>query len=130
MAVVCLSPNQRLIPHLSWVPTYVQAALQLAVAAQFHDDYFVDAQAHEVERLVAGLFAFVHGGGSWSVRDGVVSQMRSRFAFKVELRCRDRWRLGERGTATSCIGSLALRHCLDLLLQHPKQVHLVYPKLS
>ena len=41
--------------------TYVQAALELAVAAQLDDDELVDAQAHEVEGLV-GLVLVVHDG--------------------------------------------------------------------
>jgi hypothetical protein len=46
----------------------VQAALELAVAAQLDDDKLVDAQAHEVERLV-GLVLVVHCG-VWRIGGG------------------------------------------------------------
>lgn len=39
----------------------MQSSFQFAIAAQFDNDNLVDAEAHEVERLV-GLFLFVHIG--------------------------------------------------------------------
>lgn len=52
--------------------TYVESSLQFAITAQLHDNNFVNAQAHKVERLI-GLFFFVHyEDDCGAVRDWIV----------------------------------------------------------
>jgi len=55
-------PQSRLRIHAD-SSTYVESAFQLAVAAQFDNNDFVDAEAHEVEGLSVGFFFLFHYGG-------------------------------------------------------------------
>jgi hypothetical protein len=41
----------------------VESAFQLAVTAQFDNNDFIDAEAHEVEGLGVGFFFLFHCGG-------------------------------------------------------------------
>lgn len=66
----------------------MQTALELAVSSQLHNHDLVNAEAHKVERLVASLVSFVHGGRAWNrFAPDSICEMLVPLPHEVELWC-------------------------------------------